>query len=589
MRGAREIVRGAILALLAAAFFAAPAQAELEFSPPQTLASGAVGSQQMAVDAQGRATLVFLDATNSAEGMLVRVVRVSPNGLPGPIHTLEAIPPDPPLGRCICPRIAVDPSGRAVATWQTVVEDDRRVAAALIDSSGEPEPPRLLSPPGVAAANPRVEANEAGIFAVAWQVNNVEGRIEAALVSPEGVFGEAHALNVPGERGAFPYLAAGPEGDFHVAWEQEERINATVLDEEGNADPAEPVSPEGETAFLSGIVVDSMGRTTIAWWHPDGAYEAKAVRLDADGVPGSVRTLQPPDQNVGSPEIAIDGQDRVTAAWETFSSRIYAVRLGADGVPGESQPISPEGHSAGGPQIAAAPDGRVIITWDHPAQVFIPEESCGVTELDPEDDVVRAAMLDSAGTVDRLYDVSAHGEEALGMSVAFDQLGLPLVAWESYDGTYFCEDVSGRIQFSHGFESQEQPGGGSDDPLPPGPGSRPPLLTLGKRAVAQGGRVRIKVRCSGSPEGTCFGSLRLSTLANLPGHAPGSTRKRRMHPVARGRYAVAAGEEAILELPLSKTAKRFIAARKPGRIASIASSGNVPPTKVLIRVIGPKT
>jgi hypothetical protein len=576
------------LGLLVAAFTAGPAQAEVAFTPPQTLFSGAVGSPRMAVDSQGHATLVALDAAGDEGGTMVQVVRIGSIGLPEPIHTLEEVPYEPPIGRCICPRVAVDPSGRAIVTWQTVVEGERRAMAALIDPNGEPQAPKLLSPEGVDAANPRVTANGKGFFALAWQVDGAEGRIEAALVEPDGTFDEPHALNEPGDEGAYPYLASGPDGAFHLAWEQGGRIQATVLDEEGDAGAIQPVSPDGETAFLSGIVVDSNERTTIAWWRPNGAYEAKAVRLDASGAPGTIWTLNPSSQNVGSPSIAVDGQDRVTAVWEDFQSHVTAIRLGADGVPGEPHQISPEGHLAGTPQLAAAPDGRGVVAWSHPARFAIPEEACGVTKLEPEDDVVRAALLGSDGALDRVYDVSAHGEEAVGAEVAFDSLGLPWLAWETYDGTYFCEDVSGRILVSHGFEPQDAPGQGSTSPPTPQPRNAPPVLSLSKRGMADGGRVRIKVRCSGQSGGFCLGSLRLLTpaAALLPSAASPSTRRSAALTLAGGRYRVAEGSAATLKLSIPRTARRLIAARKPRRLVSVVRGHGLPAMKVLIRVIG---
>lgn len=590
MKGAREIVRSATLALLVAAFIAAPVQAEPAFSPPHTLLTGWVGTPRIAVDSQGSATVIALESTGTAEGTLIHAFRMSPAGLPQPAHILAAIPPVSPLGRCICLQIAIDPFDRAVVTWQTVVDGERRIAAVLIASNGEPQPAKIVSPLGADASHPRVVANDEGVFALAWEVSGEEGRIEASLIGADGTFAEPHLINEPADGGAYPYLAAAPDGSFRVAWEQQARIRTTRLDEEGNPGTIQPVSPEGETAFLSGIVVDSEGRTTISWWHAAGAYEAKVVRLGADGSPGTIWTLQPPGQNVGSPEIAIDGQDRVTAVWEVFESGIFAVRLGADGVPEDPHRVSPEGHLAGGPQLAAAPDGRVVVGWAHPARFAIPEEACGVTELEPEDDVIRAAFLGSDGTLNGVYDVSAHGEEAVGPWVALDPLGLPQFAWETYDGTYFCEEVSGRVQFSHGFETQAPSGESPVAPPAPAPQDVSPTLLLAKRGVAERGRVRLKASCAGQSAGVCAGSIRLlsSKAALLPAGARSSTQRKQTLPLAAGRYNVAEGSAVTLELSIPKATRRLIAARNPSRLTAIVTGHGLPVKKVLIRVVGPK-
>lgn len=589
MKGAREILRGAVLALLIAAIAAPSAQGELGFSPPQTLFSGVVGSPRIAVDSQGRATVVSLDSRGPGEGTLVQMSRLSPTGLPEPIRTLGEIPPASSLGRCVCPQIAMGPLDRAVVAWQTVVEGRLGIAAVSIAPDGEPGPAQILSPAGENAGNPRIAANGEGLFAVAWEVDGEDRRIEAAVSDSEGTFAEPHLLNDPGDGGTFPHLAASPDGSFRVAWNQAAAVYTTMLDEEGTQGSAEPVSPEDETAFLTGLVVDSEGRATIAWSRPEGHFEAKVVRLDQAGVPGPIRTLHPSDQNVDPFAIAIDGQDRVTAVWADFESRVFAVRVGADGIPGEPHQISPGGHLAGLPVLATAPDGRVVVAWTHPPRFFIPEESCGVTELEPDDDVVRTALLGSDGALEGVYDVSAHGEEAASVEVALNPLGLPWFVWETYDGTYFCEDVSGRIQFSRAFETQDPSDEGpvAAPPAPPAPARNVPMLLLAKRGTADQGRVRIRVRCSGQPGGSCRGSIRLLTPTGaLP---PGRATALRKRPItlARGRYGVAAGSAETLELVIPEATRRLIAARQPRRLASIVRGRGLSTKTVLIRVIAP--
>ncbi|HEY5943597.1 MAG TPA: hypothetical protein VIT89_12155 [Solirubrobacterales bacterium] len=574
---------------VAAACAAVPAQAEVKFSPPQTLFSGIAGSQEVAVDAQGRATVVALKAPPDEDGTLVQVMRLSPSGLPGTVFTLEEVPHDPPLGQCVCPELALDPSGRAVVAWQTATEEGRRVMAAFIDADGVPQPPRALSPGGESAARPSVDATPEGSFAVAWHVGGVGERVEAALLDSDGNVGESRSLTEPGEGGSYPMVAAGPEGTFHVAWNGgDNRVSTTVLDEEGFPEAIQSVSPEGVPATLSGIVIDSKGRTTIAWWHGSGLYEAKAVRLDADGTPGSVWTLQPGDQNVSGARIAVDGQDRVTAVWEDFQERIFAVRLGADGVPEAVHQISPENHLAGSPQLAAAPDGRVVVAWNHPVRFYIPEESCGVTTLEPEDDVVRAALIGSGGQLERVYDVSAYGEEAAGVQLALDPLGLPWVVWETFDGTYFCDEVGGRVLISHGFEQKDPPVEESTAPPATESPKPPPALQLAKRGVAREGRVRIRAKCSGESGQACLGSIRIISPASalLPGNARPSTRRKGTLRLARGRYRIAEGETATIELLISRFAKQLLAARSAIWVTSKAKGRGLPASTVLIRVIG---
>lgn len=539
------------------------------------------------MDPQGRVTVVALNVAPDGSDTVVQVVQLSSSGMPGPIHTFEEVPHDP-NGQCICPELAVDPSGRAVVTWQTVSEEDHRIAAAWISAEGVPHTPILLSPEGEDAARPSVAAG-GGSFAVVWHVG-AEARVEAALIDSDGNAGEARQISKPGEKANFPRVAGGPEGVFHVAWSDDENgVSTTALDEEGGPVSIERVSPAGEQANPSGIVVDSKGRTTIAWGRESGLWETKAVRLGADGTPGTVWTLQPPDQNVVGAKIAVDGQDRVTAVWEDFKERVSAVRLDADGIPEAVHQLSPEGHHAGGPQVAAAPDGRVAVVWNHPGRFFIPEESCGVTHLEPEDDVVRVALIGADGQLAEVHDVSAYGEEAAGAKVALDPLGLPWVVWETYDGTYFCEEATGRVLIGHGFEPQVPP---VEMPaaLPPAAETlpAPAQLRLARRGIARDGRIRIKASCSAASGRACSGAIRLIAPA-LAFSAKGAL----LRPgrgatlaLARGQYRIEPGQTAMLELSIPSSTKRLISAKDPERIPARVQGRGLPARTVLIRVVG---
>ncbi|HET8955676.1 MAG TPA: hypothetical protein VFN18_08465 [Solirubrobacterales bacterium] len=544
-----------------------PAHAEIAFTPPEALFSNATGGPEIAVDGQGLATVVALEPASEGPGTLVQVVRTGSTGLPGTAHTLEEVPP----GQCVCPKLAAAPTGEVLVIWHTTVEGVTRVAGSIIGADGVPQPRQLLSPPEVDGIQAGVAAGSEGSFAVAWKVSGDEGGIEAVLIGAEGNIGDVHPVSeVAGRQ---PQVAAGPDGAFRVAWNDRDGISTAPLDDEGAPGAVQPVSPDGSASNLSGIVVDSNGVATIAWGRSD-LSDARAVRLDAGGTLGEVLTLQPPDENVTGPKIAIDGQDRVTAAWQSFDSRVFALRLAADGTPGTVHQISPEGRRAGSPQIAAAPDGRVVVAWHHPVVFSTPEESCGVTELDYEDDVVRAAVIGSDGVPLGAHDVSLHGEEAVGTRLALDPLGLPWIAWESLDGGYFCEVPMGRIQFSHASEPPPLSGEGPiAPPVGAGPPPPAPTLRLAKRGFARDGVIRIRARCNGPAGGTCAGPIRLATSAPE-------------RPLARGRYRLAAGTARTLTFSIVRGLRRSLFNGGPDWISASASGKELTAKSVRIRVRG---
>jgi hypothetical protein len=576
--------RSALRALLLMAFLvflmpAGAARAEFEFTPPQTLAAGQVGSPQVAVDPQGRATVAW-EAAGPENRKLVQAMRVGADGVPGPVQTLAEFSENPPP--CACPRVAVDPAGRATVVWQSK-GTKYRIKAARIDAAGNVGPVHTLSPEGYSAWDHEVALDPQGRATIVWALSPPQN-VEAVRLGVDGTPEEVRVLAKEDVGASPPALAVDLEGKATVAWSNTEGIQTVQLDPSGAPGPIRPVASTENADGVVDAVVDSEGRATISWWRGGGAFEAKSVRLDADGVPGAVQSLSPPEQNTLDPRLAVDPQGRVTAVWEDFESRIYAVRLDEEGAPETVHPLSEEGRRTGEPQVAAAPDGRVAVVWSHPAPIsFSPEEGCiGEAEFEAAADVVKIAFLGPDGTPKQVQNVSPFGEQSLASQITLDSQGRPTVLWESYDGTYFCGMPSQRIQISRGFTPV--------DPPPKGPGPpplSPPLsspgpegngvLRLGGGGTAKDGRLRLPVRCTGGAGRACAGKLKLEVgaasisrrLKEALGNPPWL---RSRMTIARGGFQLAAGARRVLVLPLTGFGKR-LASKGSGQSLRVVGGG----------------
>jgi hypothetical protein len=537
---------GVLLALLGLTVAAAPARAEIAFSPPQVFATDG-GGPVVAMDPQGRSTIVWAATAKGGSFFLVRAVQLDASETPGPVHTLATIPMPPEDTMCVCPQVAVDSSGRATAVWQTFDQEVRRIQSAQFDPAGNSDPTQLVSPRFLNAAHPQLAVDGEGWVTIVYETEWPKVRIEAVRLDPQGVRGEPQILS---EWGSSPAVAVGPEGTPHVSWTGKEGVESTALDAEGAAVGAQLVSPPGEDAGAADIVVDSKGRPTIGWWRGLGVYEAKAVRLDADGTPGTVWNLSPPGQAVLEPILAVDLQDRVTAVWESFEESVWTVRLGADGVPGTVHNLSGEGTFAGRPQVATAADGRAVVAWAHMPYAYLipPEGSCSVDEFHPEYDRVRAAVIAPDGQPESTYDVSSYGEQSISPQLAMNSQGLIRVTWMSFDGTYACWEKDTRLQTSQATLAEppvvdppsEPPTGPPAPPLPPVKAT----LRIAKKAVVKKSRVVLRARCAGVAGTVCAGPLELSLRSRLT--------------LARGRYRMAGGESRKLSLALSNRGKRLV-------------------------------
>lgn len=550
------------------------AQAAGVFTPAQTLSPGDGAAPQLAVDPQGRTTVVW-EGASDVEGTLgVYAIRLDPYGAPlGPARIVGYVPLTNG-GQCPCPQVAVDPLGRSTVTWQTVEGSDHRVQAAQVDAAGVPGAIHTLSPVGFDASGQKVEVDSTGRATIVWQINGAAGVIESVRLDANGVPEELQTLSSP-TGPTQPQLTVDGGGNAYVVWAAPESIEEVEIDAGGTPGPIHDVVSD-PAAGAPQVAVDSEGRATVSWWRGSGAYEAQVVRLTPNGTPGTVQTLSPDEENVFDPRIGIDADGRVTAVWQTFEEQVQAVRLDTSGVPETVRTLSEEGHIAGEPEVAVTPDGRSVVVWAHPSIPFAEpevEEECLAAEFTADDDVVRAVFLNSSGEPERTVAVSPFEEQSLVAEVALDPLGLPRIAWTSFFGTYFCHDPNPRVR-----ESQEVmlpvPEQAPPEPSPP---SAKAVLRVGKKAVIKRGHVVLGATCAGPSGTSCAGELRL--VVTPPRGFPSRQAKLAL---ARVRYRLVAGRHLRLSLRLSKAGRRLVAHASRNRIGAHAQGRGVDHSYVVL-------
>jgi hypothetical protein len=549
-----------ILAFLAAALSAGPAQGKVLFGPPLTLAAGDVDEPQIAVDPQGRVTVVW--AQLGPEKLIsIRAARLNPGGFPESTQTLAEFPTAIP--HCYCPQVVVDSSGRATVAWQGVVAGHRRIQAAQIDPSGTAGPVHTLSADGEEGWHQQLTVDGQGRVTVAWETTGASN-IEAARFGADGALEEVKVLAeaVPGLEPVA--LAASPPGEVTVAWPTSAGLQVVQLGSTGAPGPIRSIPSTDNADGVVDVVADSSGRATLAWWRGSGINQVRSVSLDPEGNPGAVRTLSPTNEGAFEPRLAVDSQGRVTATWVGVNERVYAARLDEGGSPLSIHLISEPAHRAGPPRIASGTDGTTTIAWSHPPDLFARDEGClPNAEFDYESDAVKAAFLGPDGSPVQLENVSPFGEQAGGVAVAVDPQGQPIVAWESFDGTYFCEDTTTRIQVSRGLTAVDPQPGPPPSPAPPSPGvEQRGKLRLARRAAAADGRLVIKVTCP-QGGGVCAGRLEMSasklTVSRRLEVSPhGLPKTGSRVSIARGSFWLDPGKRKKLALSLTGWGRRLV-------------------------------
>ena len=175
------------------------------------------------------------------------------------------------------------------------------------------------------------------------------------------------------------------------------------------------------------LAIDAQNRVTVAWQSFDGDdLRIQATRLDADGTPEPVQTLSAVDVDAYQQELAVDLADRVTVVWsldtDAVENRVQSLQLGPDGTPGSVQTLSPLDTDAGRPVVAVDSQGRATVAWDG---------SDGIQ-------VVRLAADGLPGTV---HTVSPMGESAGLPRVVIDSQDRATVVWQRLGGIYEVKAV----------------------------------------------------------------------------------------------------------------------------------------------------
>ena len=203
-------------------------------------------------------------------------------------------------------------------------------------------------------------------------------------------------------------------------------LEAVRIDADGTVGPVKTLAVADSTNRSPvvrpfDVEIDSAGRATVLWSQWDGSnYRLQVVRLGAAlGNPGPVKTLSEAGADAGGGQLVIDSSDRVTVVWSR-AGRVQSARLGASaGNPGPTKTLSEAGQDAYEQHVAVDDSGRATAVW---------------SRSDGSDVRVQAVRIAADGTVGQIKTISPGGENAYPGGVAIDGSDRATVAWSAYDG-----------------------------------------------------------------------------------------------------------------------------------------------------------
>jgi hypothetical protein len=384
-------------------------------------------SPQIAVDRNNNVTVVW-ERYAGTKLLVQSVDRPAGGSWTSPADVGEVA-----LGAAPEPWIAVDWEGRATVVWK----DAGVIETAFRPFAGSWEAPVPLSPEE--SFTPQAAMDARGDTTVVWMHFDGSNYVVESAYRPEGAEWEAPALvSQPGEAGGNPHVALDAAGDSLVAWrgedEGKEFVQAAYRPAGGSWAPAGDVSTEGEAVEAVRAAVDPNGNAIVAWagnGSEDGGYKVvRAAYKPAGGSWESPVDLSTSGGNSFPSDVVFDTGGNAALVWqrqEEGSTTVQAAYKPAGEEWEASIDLSEEGKQGVDPVVvldapgdSTAADGNATAVWISDAVAF-----CG--ETCPS--VVQAAGYDPEGLPEVELEVPVEGTvgEPVEISTPTEELFAPLL------------------------------------------------------------------------------------------------------------------------------------------------------------------
>jgi hypothetical protein len=337
----------------------AGASATAEWLPPVTLSAGAAHAPDVAVNEEGDAVVAW----QAPDRRIVARFRDADAGE----WEAPAV-----LGRGseegTRPGLAIDDDGDAVVAWRSSgpVVESTVLAALRSAASGDWLPAARISSEGV-THEPVVRVDEDGDTTAMWVRADAARRnhLETAYRRAGGRW--QPPIEVASARWLFGLdLEVGPGGRALLSWVDEDAGNVVhaAFGRDGRWET--PVQLARDVAYLdTAAAVGGGGRAAVAWTRVEqGNSLVQVAVLPAFESTWRLANLSFEDGQAGSPELAIDGSDNVTAAWAT-NVDFEASFLAADADTWlRPVAISPPRNGAAELTLAVNRGGDAVAVWN---------------------------------------------------------------------------------------------------------------------------------------------------------------------------------------------------------------------------------
>jgi hypothetical protein len=336
------------------------------------------------------------------------------------------------------PRVGIDRAGDAVAVWQDFEQGHNVVQTAAFTPDGGVASLSDLSDSGIDAQVPRVAVDPTGDAVAVWQQTvGTDVSIHAAARAAGHGFvslGEVSAA-MRGQDDEEPRVAIDQAGDAIVVWQHFDGTNfvaQAAIRRAGAANftilptPASPPQSQAHENASPELAVNSAGDAVIVWQlgcGPSGdACQVQAAELRAGTSSFTTpQNLSAPAEDARDPSVAVDQAGNAVTVWQRFDplgAFVDTATLAAGASTWNTVEL-PATISSLVPDVAADPAGDALAVWAGP---------------DGVNSSIYSAFRPAGAAFAAPLPLSVLGQSAVDPHVALDQADEPFAVWERSDG-----------------------------------------------------------------------------------------------------------------------------------------------------------
>jgi hypothetical protein len=281
------------------------------------------------------------------------------------------------------------------------------------------------------ALNPQIATDADGDSALAFEFGpNPGGRVQGRTMSPVGALvGPFELGNASDTTDRLPRVAIDAAGDSVFMWVN----NSFVLGRRRSAAGtlgtfAFQISPGGSPGPFSApdVATDFNGDTVFVWMNHSfsSGPRVQARTMTKRGVLGTIRNISAVGQIGTHPQVATDASGDSVITWvqedgvDGDNDVVQARTMTVGGSLGPITNLSDPAGRAFSPQVASDADGDTTFVW---------------LRFDGRRDRVQGRVMNSAGVLGAVFNLTTSGTSASDPQVAVDSVNDAVFTWERFD------------------------------------------------------------------------------------------------------------------------------------------------------------